>query len=230
MLRGAHGPAKVRHWPSRPDLAHLVLYQQTSPPTGDDLMRWCDELTRLGFTGVRTSALAAGGGARVERHGFHVAQRLVLLQHDEPGSAGAPAHRVHRLPDEQDAQAAALDATSFGPEWTLDREALADVRTATPRHRARATHGPGGTLTGYAVTGRDSRLGFLQRLAVHPDRRRDGLGRALVQDSLRWAARWRVQRVLVNTPHDNDAALALYEGLGFHRLADGLQVYERALP
>lgn len=229
VLRGTHGPVKVRAWPGRPDLAHLVLYQQTAPPTGNDLERWCDELARRGFHAVRTSAIGPAGSDRVRRHGFVVVQELVLLQHDSPAEVPSPGRRTERLPVDQDGLAAALDATAFGPDWTLDHDALTDVRGATPRHRARVTRSADGTLTGYAVTGRDSRLGFLQRLAVHPDHRRDGLGRALVLDSLRWLGRWRVQRVLVNTPLDNAPALALYEGLGFHRLPEGLQVYERVL-
>jgi ribosomal protein S18 acetylase RimI-like enzyme len=81
----------------------------------------------------------------------------------------------------------------------------------------------------YAVSGRDARQGFLQRLAVHPRAQRQGYGRALVLDSLRWAARWRVDRVLVNTHTTNQPALDLYEGVGFHRLHERLHVFERSL-
>ena len=57
----------------------------------------------------------------------------------------------------------------------------------------------------------------------------NGIGRALVQDSLQWLARWRVQQVLVNTPVDNERALHLYESLGFRRMSERLRVFERAL-
>jgi ribosomal protein S18 acetylase RimI-like enzyme len=52
---------------------------------------------------------------------------------------------------------------------------------------------------------------------------------ALVADSLRWMARWRVNRALVNTHTGNTAALALYHGLGFSDLGDRLHVYERRI-
>jgi ribosomal protein S18 acetylase RimI-like enzyme len=84
-------------------------------------------------------------------------------------------------------------------------------------------------ILGYAISGRDARQSFLQRLAVHPAAQRQGLGRALVLDSLRWASRWRVDRVLVNTHTTNVAALELYEGLGFQRLREQLHVFERSL-
>ena len=229
VLRGAQVNGRVRCWPSEPHVAQLVMYQQTRPPSHDDLTRWCAELTQRGFTAVRTSALATGASARVESHGFKVIQELVLLQHDDPARAPTPAHRTSRLLVGSDSDAAAVDRAAFGPHWSLDATAVHDVRTATPRHRGRAVLTDDGAVTAYAITGRDSRLGFLQRLAVHPDHRRQGLGLALVHDSLRWLARWRVHRVLVNTPTTNAAALALYEGVGFQRLPDGLRVYERAL-
>jgi ribosomal protein S18 acetylase RimI-like enzyme len=225
VLRGARGVSRVRCWPSQPLTAHLLMYQQQRPPTTDDLHGWCDMLLARGFTTVRTSALGPGTAARVETAGFHVIQELVLLQHDDPGRMPAPGVRTSRLLVAQRTAAAAVDQAAFGVPWSLDPAAIADTCRATPRHRARGAAG----LAAYAVTGRDARQGFLQRLAVHPDHQREGLGRALVLDSLRWSARWRVERVLVNTPTSNAGALALYESTGFHRLADGLRVYERSL-
>ncbi len=231
VLRGTHSTVKVRQWPATPLTAHLVMYQQTLPPTTADLARWCDELQQRGFRTVRTSALANAASGRVENSGFHVIQRLVLLEHDHPADAPAPDAPTSRLLVGHDLAASAVDHAAFGHDWALDPTAVDDVRHATPRHRARATVDStrNDAITAYAITGRDARLGFLQRLAVHPDHQRQGLGRALVHDSLRWLARWRAQRVLVNTPTDNEAALALYERTGFHRLPDGLRVYERSL-
>ncbi len=229
VLSGAQVTGRVRCWPMQPHVAQLVMYQQTRLPTATDLARWCDDLSRRGFTAVRTSALATAASARVEANGFRVVQELVLLQHDDPASCPTPAHRTERLLVGRDADAARVDQAAFGAPWSLDGTAVTDVRRATPRHRARAIATDDGTITSYAITGRDSRMGFLQRLAVDPAHQRQGLGAALVHDSLRWLARWRVQRVLVNTPTGNEAALALYERNGFHRLPDGLRVYERVL-
>ena len=62
-----------------------------------------------------------------------------------------------------------------------------------------------------------------------PEHQHQGHGLSLVTDSLRWMARWRVQRALVNTHIGNDAALALYHRLGFTDLNDHLHVYERRI-
>ncbi len=228
----AHGiSCRVRSFPSHPGTASLVLYQQRRLPTVAELGGWLEELAAAGFARVRTSALAATASTRVEAAGFATIQELVLLEHPSPAAAPAPQRTTSRLLADQHRAASAVDRAAFGPAWALDPEAIDDVRTATPRHRARILRaGPDARdLAAYAITGRDGRLGFLQRLAVDPAHQRQGLGRALVLDSLRWSARWRVQRVLVNTPTDNEPALTLYRDTGFHRLPDRLRVYERAL-
>ena len=81
----------------------------------------------------------------------------------------------------------------------------------------------------YAISGRDGKNGYLQRLAVSPEHQHRGHGATLVCDAVRWMARWRVQRALVNTHVGNDAALALYHRVGFTDLEDRLHVYERRI-
>jgi GNAT superfamily N-acetyltransferase len=84
-------------------------------------------------------------------------------------------------------------------------------------------------LVGYHVTGRAGSLGYLQRLAVHPDVHGRGLGTALVGDALDWCARRGCSSVLVNTQEINQRALSLYEHLGFRPEPPGLAVLERRL-
>jgi len=226
VLRGTGSACRVQPWSFQPDIAQLVMYQQQRLPAVADLNRWADRLRELGYTSVRTTALATSAGLRVETAGFHTIQELILLEHRRPTRGYAAHVATRRLHVAQHDEASAVDKAAFGQQWALDAPALAAVCAATPRHRGRATGTP---LAAYAISGRDAKQGFLQRLAVHPAQQRQGLGRALVLDSLQWLARWRVQRVLVNTPVDNDAALALYESVGFQRLSEHLRMYERAL-
>ena len=223
-LRARGITARVRPWPADHDTAHLILYHQSLMPEVHELQRWADELAGRGYRRVRTTALATVASARFDRAGFTTVQELVLLQHDDPRTAPAPAIPTLRLVESQHRSAAGVDRAAFGPEWHLDASAVADVCAATPRHRARRI----GDVDAYAITGRDSRQGFLQRLAVHPDQQRQGLGRALALDSLRSLARWRVTKVLVNTPVDNEPALDLYRSLGFRPLPERLRVFERS--
>ena len=84
-------------------------------------------------------------------------------------------------------------------------------------------------MLAYAVTGRAGRHGYLQRIAVHPEARRQGYGRAVVLDGLRWLRRHGATQALVNTQRDNSPALALYQSCGFRELPAGLCVMGRSL-
>ncbi len=229
LLRGTSTTCRVQQWSFRADTAQLVLYQQRALPTTADLLTWCGELAALGYTRVRTSAVAGNVLPRLEAAGFGMMQELVLLEHTDIARAAAavigdtaatvrlpPVQRRGRQPDRRGRL-----RPRVGP-----RPGRA-ARGARPRHAT--APGAGEPLAGYAITGRDGRQGFLQRLAVHPDAQRQGLGLALVADSLAWMARWRVERVLVNTPTDNEAALRLYEHVGYRQLPEPLCVYERGL-
>jgi ribosomal protein S18 acetylase RimI-like enzyme len=219
--------SRVVEWPSQPGVAQLIMYQQQRIPSADDLERWVDIIASRGYTTIRTSALAAQAAAAVEVVGFAPVQDLALLQHDLMLRIDRPRLPVSKLTEHQHQLASDVDRAAFGDGWFLDPAAIDEVRHATPHHRARTVGGV--PFGGYAVSGRDAGMGFLQRLAVHPSQQRQGFARALVLDSLRWMSRWRVERVLVNTPVNNEAALLLYESTGFHRLREHLRVYERSL-
>lgn len=227
---GAPSAARLRPWASTPDVGHLVFFHRAALPADDDLRRWLDLAAETGYTSLRTGAMAPAAAALVERHGFCLLQRLAMLAHSQPGAVrGDHRHVTSRLRTADHGDAAAVDLAAFGPMWGLDRTGIADAAAATTRSRIRGVS-INGRIAGMAVSGRDGRVGFLQRLAVHPDAQRQGIGEALVVDSLRWSAKWRADRVLVNTHIDNQPALELYGRVGFRRLAEELAVYERALP
>ncbi|HEY4608637.1 MAG TPA: GNAT family N-acetyltransferase [Ilumatobacteraceae bacterium] len=232
ILRSGAVVARIRPWAFEPNVAHLVLYNQTRLPTPSDILGWIEELRRVGYETIRTGALSPQAGARFERLGFEAIQSLMLLEHravssvsDLSPKGAAPAVR---LPPGADGAASRVDVAAFGPGWSIDRVGIGDVRAATPRHRARVVR-VDGDIIAYAISGRDGRHGYLQRLAVAPAHQHRGHGATLVTDALRWMARWRVQRALVNTHVGNDAALTLYHRLGFTDLDDRLHVYERRI-
>ena len=232
MLRAGTVVARVRPWAFEPNVAHLVLYNQTRLPTPSDIIGWISDLCAAGYDTVRTGALGAQAGARFERLGFEAVQSLVLLEHTAISTAAAASGKKStgavRLTTDDDTAASRVDVAAFGAGWCIDRVGIGDVRSATPRHRARAVRVDDG-IVAYAISGRDGRNGYIQRLAVSPTHQHQGHGSALVGDSLRWMARWRVQRALVNTHVGNDAALTLYHGLGFTDLSDRLHVLQRRI-
>jgi ribosomal protein S18 acetylase RimI-like enzyme len=87
----------------------------------------------------------------------------------------------------------------------------------------------GEPLLGYGLFGRAERVGYVQRLAVHPDAQGSGLGLALLCDGLRWMRLRGARSAFVNTQDENVRALQLYERAGFRRLPVGLCVLGREL-
>ena len=225
------GWARVAPWRGQHDVAHLVLAEGAPPPRAE-VEECIGRLRHAGYTAIVTSALTAADSLPFVDAGFVVRERLHLLEHavDDvpPVTTREPslrrAWRADRTP------VLALDAIAFDDFWRLELDGLSDALHATPAVRFRIGEpSQGAGPVAYAITGRAGRRGYLQRVAVHPNARRYGWGRALVLDALRWLHRHDTQRALVNTQWENAAALALYESCGFRRLPVGLSVLDRAL-
>lgn len=222
-------PARATPCPGQPDRAQVVVLDGGAVPGVAHYRAWSVELADRGFSGMRTGALAARQAAQADLAGLHCAQELVLLRLDAPLPSLArhepSAGRLHRLDDHGYRSAAAIDALGFGERWRLDAGMLADICHATPRSRARLAI-TDGAVSGFLISGRSARIGYLQRLAVDPSVRRRGVATTLIADAFGWMRRTGVQQVYVNTHVDNDGALALYHHLGFRDLAERLRVYE----
>lgn len=146
----------------------------------------------------------------------------------------------------------AVDQQSFDDFWHFDRDGLKDSLEATPASRLRIIRGTDladppdratGTparpsiqrnahnneLVGYALAGHSGGSGYLQRLAVHPACRQQGIGTLLVEDALRWIRRRGAVTGWVNTQKTNESALRLYQKLGFTLQEHPLTVMYRTL-
>ncbi|HLG91429.1 MAG TPA: GNAT family N-acetyltransferase [Acidimicrobiales bacterium] len=190
------------------------------------------ELASLGYRQVVTGALARAEQEGFLRAGFQVGERLCVLARplrERPPAVPRPPGVVVS-PGGDRAAALELDAAAFGPGRHLGASGLDEALSATARARLyQAALAEPRVPVGYAVVGLGGGEGFVQRLAVHPNHQRAGVGTALVTEALRWLARWRAARALVNTQPDNQPALALYERLGFVRQPDGLAVLSARL-
>jgi ribosomal protein S18 acetylase RimI-like enzyme len=230
--------ARARRAPHRDDVAALTITDPGEVVPAALLDAWRAALADHDFVAVRTGALAPAQSEQAELAGWPCTQELALLRLDgRPARsitarrAGAP--RVERVdPDDRIAlgRLAEIDHAAFGERWRFDAAALGDVATATPavRFRAATADGRSGApvVLGFLVSGRAGRIGYVQRLAVHPDAQRRGVGRTLLADALGWMRRWHVEQVYVNTHVDNDAALALYDAYGFVTRPESLRVHE----
>ncbi len=64
-------------------------------------------------------------------------------------------------------------------------------------------------------------LGYVYFVAVDPDHRRRGLGRILVEESLKRFRQRAATRVFAAVPEDNDASMSLFKALGFQAVPRG---------
>jgi ribosomal protein S18 acetylase RimI-like enzyme len=225
------GPDRLRigSWRGDPAIALLSPMPGLAPsPSG--LERALAELRRRGYHSVLTPALTSAEQPPFVAAGFTIHERLHLLAHDlrrvpEPR---APGVRIRRGRNRDIDDVLTVDGLAFDRFWRFDVTGLADARTATPHSRFRVATRRG-EIVGYHVTGRAGTLGYLQRLAVHPDHHGRGIGTALIGDSLDWCGHKGCATVLVNTQEANQRALSLYEHLGFRPEPVGLAVLERSL-
>ncbi|HET7487915.1 MAG TPA: GNAT family N-acetyltransferase [Acidimicrobiales bacterium] len=229
VIRWGRERLRTGPWRGEKEIAYLSPIPDAPLPSAVFVRRCLDQLAERGFQQVITSALSPAEQAGFLGAGFEVHERLHLLEHDLREVPRADTSALRRATREDHPAVLEVDGRAFPPFWRIDENSLNEAIGATPATRFRVALGDGGAVVGYAVTGRAARRGFLQRLAVDPGVQRHGLGRAMCVDALRWLRRWRVDRAVVNTQMGNEAALALYESLGFRREASGLSVLSAAI-
>jgi ribosomal protein S18 acetylase RimI-like enzyme len=225
---GARAHLQVSAWRGRDDTVVLSPLPDRPAPAAADIEREVELLRQRGVHRVLTGALHHGELRPFLDAGFVEHERLHLLRHDLLRLPEVPSKvRLRRAWRRDQTDVLTIDRLAFDAFWALDASGLDDAVRATPASRFRvATDGP---ITGYAVTGRAANRGYLQRLAVDPAHHREGIGLALVADSLRWLRRSGAQVAVVNTQEHNDGALGLYLATGFVLEPHGLAVLTRQL-
>ena len=225
---------RIGPWHADGAIAYLALPPEVPRPSVEGLRRCLVRIAEAGYSSVITSALHPDEAASFLQTGFEEYDRLRVLSHgladlDPPRPALSVPARLRRARRRDRDLALVVDARAFPTFWRLDRTALDEAEQATPVSRFRVAH-LDDRVVGYAITGRGAGQGFLQRLATDPDVAGHGVGSALVIDALRWSARRRARRVLVNTQRENTRALDLYRRLGFEPTPTDLVVLRRPVP
>ncbi len=117
---------------------------------------------------------------------------------------------------------AQVDWEAFSPPW---RHSLDSLRRAFAQALFASVLELDGKILGYQITTGHAFGAHLARLAVHPQAQGQGWGRKLLEalfDSLRSR---RIERLTVNTQHDNRVSLSLYRRMGFERTGEEYPVY-----
>ena len=229
LVTGRGTILRISPWLGEPSTVQVVA---VGGPVPDDrtINEMMVHLADRGVTTVLTTALARHDQRPFEVAGFRPVEHLALLHRIlDPAIPPAPVHTVHRvrrLGARHLAEALAVDEAAFTGStdtWRFDTSAFTEACDATDVNRPRLVRRHGRTA-GFALTGRTARNGFVQRLAVHPEHQRVGIGSALLADALAWLIRHGVRDVWVNTQPDNEPAQTLYGRHGFIPRDEGLAV------
>lgn len=87
-----------------------------------------------------------------------------------------------------------------------------------------------GEIVGFQISTADLYRAHLTRLAVLPQYRSQGIGTRLVQNMLaHFSVPW-IKQVTVNTQHDNQASIHLYQQAGFAYKGEFFPIYQYPLP
>ena len=226
------GQERARAGPWRGDglVAYLAPLPQAPPPSADFLCRCLDTLAQRGYAEVITSALVGSEQQPFRAVGLRAAGAAAPPRPRpvRPAAGPRPAPTTCAGPTRPTGPRCSTSTPGRSPrsggstaaDWPRPSWPRRPAASGSPATAAGTTVF-GSDVLGYAITGRAGDEGYLQRLAVAPAARRAGVGRALALDGLRWLRRRGARRAVVNTQYGNDAALALYLGLGFTHGAVG---------
>ncbi|MEJ5241047.1 MAG: GNAT family N-acetyltransferase [Anaerolineales bacterium] len=144
--------------------------------------------------------------------------------------------RSHALSDTKDAErfpirpmraedlkaVAQVDWDAFPPPW---RHSLDSLRRAFAQALYASVLELDGKILGYQITTGHPFGAHLARLAVHSQVQGHGWGRRLLEDLFAFLRSRRIERLTVNTQHDNRVSLSLYRRVGFERTGEEYPVY-----
>lgn len=122
--------------------------------------------------------------------------------------------RVVMTADPDLAAIADIDRAAFDEFWHMSRIGLEEAVTATPNSVVFETY-EDNQLVGYAIVGAQMGTAYLQRIAVHPDHGRKGLGSEMITEACHWAKAAGTGVLVLNVKPDNVPARQLYLGTGF---------------
>lgn len=113
---------------------------------------------------------------------------------------------------------------SYRPAGRDARDAIA-LQMRLPQCRFFGVRGEVGELTGAAIANHEGRKGWINRIAVRPGSRRDGVARALVDACEKWLHTQKIEIVAALVEGWNESSQAFFGACGYDR--DDTLVYFR---
>ncbi len=160
--------------------------------------------------------------------GFQIDEDVITMSHI--GSALPPkptvAARIRAAEAQDVANMALIDHLAFEPPWQLTEY---DMRQAL-RIAASATVALlDDELIAYQLSTRQDEVGHIARLAVHPAYRRGRIASAVMRQVAADFLSRNLTKLSVNTQKSNLPAQRLYEGFGFFRNGNDIELWRKQL-
>ncbi len=206
--------------PDPEKIAWIRLFARTSSSTIENSWEplWdtaCQVMAKTPGSIVAAIATQDWFRAILRRSNFEHNQSIVLLDHrapTPPRRALPPGIEILPMADPHLPEVARLDTRAFAPLW---QNSLKSLRFAYSQAGFATIAVANNEIIGYQITTKNAYGAHLARLAVHPYMQGRGIGYILIQKLLEEAHRQNISRLTVNTQHDNQASLKLYQNVGF---------------
>ena len=168
---------------------------------------------------LRQAAGRAAEPGRADRPGAD----LTRLARCSSAAQASPVIRPLRVDKAEDC--ARLHGANFAHPWPAEEMAALISNASTLA--AAALDPASGRLRGFVLARLAADEAEILTIAVEPSARGKGVGRALLAESLRQAARAGARAMFLEVDQDNASALALYQRLGFAKVGERKGYYRR---
>ena len=184
------------------------------------------ELMKLGITRLAVLSSDPWLEPVLVDWGF-AASELVLVLIRARGGALPCAVTVPEIrksnPEDDLAAIVGIDNAAFALPWSYSKEMLAlALRQASYSTVAEVDD----QVVGYQISTGGGQNAHMARLAVHPGSQKQGIGRALASDVIRYFESVSALAISVNTQEYNYASMQLYRSLGFEGSGDSHMVWQ----
>ena len=222
-LRRGWARAEARPWNDAVPDANLRLVRG-----GSGFLAACTrKLHDLGIPTVLSPPLPSSAQRPWRNAGYEEFIPLALMRLDLGRPVDAPSHLVVESDPTDIAGLLRIDRSAFPEFWRFDRYGIEEAIAATSTTGVHIIRDSQGSPAAYAIVGHGHAISYLQRVAVHVDWQGQGMGRSLVRVAARNARSSGAKAMLLNTQHDNEPAISLYESEGYVLLPERLAVLQR---